>query len=425
MAKTRKNEFELLQKLILESQNKVNHDISGEIEDLKSSIAASEKKLVQVNKYSSKLNSDIIDSQKSIQDANILISKQKEVITELTKELKKVDWERNRDNDQQKQSLEELLLNLEKKSEELNDFTLRLNNLNESISSEKVALDEKLGTIQNEIESSREEIDNVQSGLDLKIQKNHSNLESFSSLVKDDEYLKSRVDPFVNDKLQNVKDNFQSEYSEKLGPAVTQIMVENQESFIQVLYPMMGKLIKAFVKSEMEKLFESVNSRVDNTFSANAIKRRFRSIFTGVSVSELAAKEAFSSNIESVYIIHKESGLLIGSYTKEKKVDEDMLAGMLTAIKQFSEEAFNHGQEDLSTIDYGDNKVYIQNFYKYYVAVVLNGIFDAVTKEKLESHLLEFSENHLSRSVSQVDGELYENISNKLKLSIYEFNQIS
>lgn len=424
MGQKSRNDFELLQKLILESQNNVNSDVSSEIEKIKASIELSENRFNRIDEFSTDVKKDISESLSAIEEANSLISHQGESIAGLSKALKNIDWERSKDNERFTHSLDELLLNLNTKSSELESIASRLNNLKSSLSAEKVELEESLSSLGAEIKNSNEEIETLQSELSEKIKLNQKNLDSFSSLVKDEEYLKGRVDPFVDNKLKQVKENFMDEYGSKLAPAVTQIMEENPDAIIQVLFPMIGKMIKAFVKSEMEKLFESINNRMDSTFSATAIKRRFKSIFTGVSASELAAQEAFSSNIESVYIIHKESGLLIGSYTKEKKMDEDMLAGMLTAIKQFSEEAFNQGQEDLSTIDYGDNKIHIQNFYKYYVAVVLNGIFDAVSKEKLESHLLEFSESHLSRSVNQVDGELYENISKKLKLSIYEFNQI-
>jgi len=425
MGNNKRNDFELLQKLILESQNDVNSDLSSEIDKLRSSIASSENKQAEADKFSAELKNEIADSLKAIQSANLLISSQSNSISELSKELKNIDWERSKDNDKLKLSIDELLENLKAKSNELDSIASKLSSLKGSYENEKTEVDERLTSLQQEIKHSNEEVDSLQSALELKIKKGEENLESFSALVKDEEYLKGRVDPFVDKKLNHVKENFMGEYGSRLAPGVIKIMEENPDSIIQVLFPLMGKMIKAFVKSEMEKLNESINNRMQSTLSTRALKHRFKSLFTGVSASELATKEAFSSNIESVYIIHKESGLLIGSYTKEKKMDEDMLAGMLTAIKQFSEEAFNHGQEDLSTIDYGDNKIYLQNFYKYYVAVVLNGIFDAVSKEKLESHLLEFSENHLSRSVNQVDGELYENISKKLKLSVYEFNQIS
>lgn len=418
-----KDSFILLQQLILESQNDLNKNLSIDIEDLKGLISKASKEIEDLNTWNKSLHIDLKGSISSLEKAESLISKQDASLTELNKVLKNINWERTKEAEAFQQKIEGLLSTIKENEEEIKNSKQNFKSLKNKLEAGEIERNEQTEKLNNDLQSANAEIGELDTQLNTEIQKNKLDLESFSELVKDETYLKNRVDPFINDRLKQVKDNFQEEYGDKLAVTVTRVMTENQDSFIQVIYPMMGKLVKTFIRSEMEKMMESINSRVDSTISAKAIKRRFSSIFSGVSVSELAAKEVLKSSIESVYVIHKESGLLIGSYSKEKKIDEDMLAGMLTAIKQFSEEAFNSGKEDLSSIDYGDSKVYIQNIYKYYVAVVINGIFDAKTKEKLESHLLEFSESHLSLAMNQIDGELYENISKKLKLSIYEFNQ--
>jgi len=63
-----------------------------------------------------------------------------------------------------------------------------------------------------------------------------------------------------------------------------------------------------------------------------------------------------SPEVHEVYLVQRESGLLLGSYAKEKNTDQDVIAGMLTAIKSFAEDAFNRGKEDLEMIQYENYK---------------------------------------------------------------------
>lgn len=48
----------------------------------------------------------------------------------------------------------------------------------------------------------------------------------------------------------------------------------------------------------------------------------------------------------------KESGLLIGSYSRGNIADKDMISGMLTAIKSFVEDAFSKEGQDLEDIKF-------------------------------------------------------------------------
>jgi len=59
-----------------------------------------------------------------------------------------------------------------------------------------------------------------------------------------------------------------------------------------------------------------------------------------------------------------------------------MLAGMLTAIKSFVEDAFMSEEQNLETINYELYTLHIQNFYNYYITAVISGPYNATIKQK-------------------------------------------
>ena len=96
---------------------------------------------------------------------------------------------------------------------------------------------------------------------------------------------------------------------------------------------------------------------------------------------------------------------------KTDDIDEDMVAGMLTAIKSFVEDAFKKSDQDLELIEYETYSIYIQNFSSYYIAVVISGIFNATHKSALEDKLLDFAQN----TINQTDLRNKESLTKKLK----------
>ncbi len=78
-------------------------------------------------------------------------------------------------------------------------------------------------------------------------------------------------------------------------------------------------------------------------------------------------------------------------------MDEDMVAGMLTEIKSFVEDAFKKDNQDLQYIEYDLFQIHIQNFSAYYNAVVISGTFNVILKNKLEDKLLDFAQNIINK----------------------------
>lgn len=209
------------------------------------------------------------------------------------------------------------------------------------------------------------------------------------ALEESQAHLSERVEPILDKRLSV----FVNEIPATLGPAITKaLQVEikkSQEAVAEALFPIMGKMIKKYVQAEIAKLNDAITQKINNTFS---FKNVFKGNKNGKPSASALLKEEYKAYIEQVLVIEKGSGLVKASFSKSRTIDEDMLAGMLTAIKSFAEDAFVRGEMELERIDYQLFTIHLQNFSQYYIAVIISGIYDEAYKDKLEDVLLDFAQ---------------------------------
>jgi hypothetical protein len=214
-------------------------------------------------------------------------------------------------------------------------------------------------------------------------------LDSLEDTVYTHEKLSEKVNPIIDEKLHT----FVDEIPTKLGPTIADALMKSQDKVVEALYPVLGKMIKKYIQQEIKALSDAINSQVQSTFSTKKWKRKFKSMFTGASEREIILSEMNKTTIEQIFLIEKGSGLIISSVSKQESIDEDMIAGMLTAIKSFVEDAFKKDQQSLELIQYELFEIYIQNFTSYYFALVISGGLDASFKNKLENDLFDLASN--------------------------------
>jgi len=212
-------------------------------------------------------------------------------------------------------------------------------------------------------------------------------LESLDETVNTQDKLSEKVNPIIDSKLNT----FVEEIPTKLGPVIADALTKSQDKVVEALFPVIGKMIKKYIQQEIQILSESINSQVQTTFSIKTWQRKFKSIFSGVSEKEIILSEISNASVEQVFVIERDSGILISSASKQESIDEDMIAGMLTAIKSFVEDAFKKDQQSLESIQYELFEIHIQNFNSYYFAVVISGGLDATFKNKLENKLFDIA----------------------------------
>ncbi|QXP60964.1 cell envelope biogenesis protein OmpA [Olleya sp. HaHaR_3_96] len=223
-------------------------------------------------------------------------------------------------------------------------------------------------------------------------------IKTLEDLITKQNNLSEHIDPILDKKLET----FIKDMPKTLGPTITETLkseIKNsQDAIVEALFPIIGKLIKRYVQKEIQVLSENINNSVNNTFSFKSFKRKFRSKKSGVSEGDLLIQDQFKSKIEQIMVIESGSGLIVSEYSKTNTIDQDTVAGMLTAIKSFAEDAFTIGIQNLEYIEYENYHIHLQNFSNYYIAVAISGAFTATFRSKLEDKLLDFAQNVINKT---------------------------
>ncbi|MDX1277478.1 cell envelope biogenesis protein OmpA [Oceanihabitans sediminis] len=239
----------------------------------------------------------------------------------------------------------------------------------------------------------------------------HKKIKILEETVNKKNNLSEKVDPIIEDRLQE----FIKEIPKTLGPTITETLkseIKNsQDAVVEAMYPILGRMIKKYIQNEIQVLSEKINQQLNNTFSFKNLKRKIKSKMSGVSEADLIINELQQTKLNQFLVIEKGSGLLISKYSKTDDIDEEMVAGMLTAIKSFVEDAFKSNNQELELINYETYSIYIQNFSSYYIAVAISGVFQAEHRSKLEDKLLDFAQNVINKT----DLKNTESLTKKLK----------
>jgi len=204
------------------------------------------------------------------------------------------------------------------------------------------------------------------------------------------EKFRVKVDPVIDEKIEDLKENFPEYFGETITETIKVQIKESQDEVVEALYPIMGKLVKKFIIAEIAKLSENINDTINNKFSVKQIiKRLFKGNTTD---AEDVLQQVFEPIIEEVFIIEKDSGLLVGNYSRGNIADKDMVSGMLTAIKSFVEDAFSKEGQDLEDIKFETFQLSIQNFKSIYIATATSGVINNEFKNELLDTINNFAE---------------------------------
>jgi outer membrane protein OmpA-like peptidoglycan-associated protein len=159
----------------------------------------------------------------------------------------------------------------------------------------------------------------------------------------------------------------------QMGEAIKQQIVVERDAMVDALYPVIGNTISKY----MGEVVQSINQKVETVLSFEGISRKIRARLQGVSEAELILKEAVGCRVQSILLIHKTSGLVIRNLqvAPDFKLEAEMWAGMLTAIRSFVNECVAQPGKvsELHVIAYDDSKIILEVAGYCYVAAVVRG----------------------------------------------------
>jgi hypothetical protein len=199
-----------------------------------------------------------------------------------------------------------------------------------------------------------------------------------------------------------------------LSDAIRKQVREDRDAMVESLYPLIGQLISRAVAESIRDLARTIDRRMRTSFSPAYLLRRAQARARGVSDAELVLRDALPFRVSELFLVHRESGLLLLHLPSAMQVgrpdgagseNADLISGMLTAIRDFAQDAFGSGQEGgLDEIQYGNRRILIEACQHVYLAAVVDGVEAAGFRERLRETTLEV-ENAYIDALKRYDGD--------------------
>lgn len=172
------------------------------------------------------------------------------------------------------------------------------------------------------------------------------------------------------------------EVARSLAPVISSAIKHQIETakdeVADALYPVIGQTIRKAVAEAMKNLAHTVNTKVDRALSFSIWRLRLKSWFSGVPLDQLILNDSLPFQLREIFFIHKNTGLLLThvSANPTNKGNQDLISGMLTAIRDFATSAFAHDDQrhELSQIEYDDFQIVLEEGRTAYLAVVVSGV---------------------------------------------------
>ena len=212
--------------------------------------------------------------------------------------------------------------------------------------------------------------------------------------MRDPKILGENFHQALNHSSTHHKESLSQELDPLIEDGISNSIKKNPENIINILTPIIGPAIRKSVADALKKFIENTNHMLENSFSPKHIKWRLQSWFSGTSYSDVVLANAYAYSVEDILLIDKNSGILIASahHPNQSKLDkdEDLVSGMLTAIRQFTADTMSNSTENsLDRLEFGNSTILVKEGLHAYIAAVIEG----TPNSELENFFIELNES--------------------------------
>jgi|TARA_B110000285_G_C15097900_1_gene603195 hypothetical protein len=253
------------------------------------------------------------------------------------------------------------------------------------------------------------------------LQSDRQKMENLEETLDTPEKLEEKMRPIMTKQMTYLRDNFKHEFGGTVDKIVESKLEQSKEQLLDVIYPVLGQMITKYIRFQFQALKDRIDNQLKHAFSTKGLFRLFKARLLGVDSSEMILQGSDKPIIHQIFIVTQHSGLLAGEYAPTAIIDQDMIVGMLTAIKAFAKDALAQN-DDLDTINYDNYRIEIQNFHQYYAAIIISGSLSVVENERLSDEINNFATASLNNiDFDIIDTDVTDEISNRLKDKFQDF----
>ncbi|OUD12453.1 OmpA family protein [Thioflexithrix psekupsensis] len=180
---------------------------------------------------------------------------------------------------------------------------------------------------------------------------------------------------------EELEHTLQSRLTESLKEPVQrclrQSISEDTQVLADTLFPVMGPAIRKSINETFKDLLQEINTRLQQSpFSPKGLVWRWEAWRTSTPLQEIILRDTLVYRVEQVFLIHRDSGLLIHHlHQNDIEInDSDAVSAMLTAIQDFIHDSFS-GTDDaqLERVEIGEFTVWLERGPDAILASVIRG----------------------------------------------------
>lgn len=172
-----------------------------------------------------------------------------------------------------------------------------------------------------------------------------------------------------------------------IAPAISQEIASNKDAMVDTLYPIMGSMISKYVTQAIKGMMQQINHKIEEGLSFERYKRKIKAKVTGVSETELLLEATHHAQLFALFIIDKESSLLVSeAHLEDKEIDDPhMVASMASAIKDFINDWVQSdvGSQKVQILSYANATLYIEEAGSVYMIAFLDSEPEYEMRDKL------------------------------------------
>lgn len=200
-------------------------------------------------------------------------------------------------------------------------------------------------------------------------------------------------------KLSNLDSVYQAlELNTLVQDKIIESVQNDTEMYTEALFPVILPAIKKSIAEAFKEMMQSLNYAIEQGLSLNRIGWHVEALFSGVPYREIILRHTLTYQVEQVFLIHRETGLLmrhVSSKNSEQLRDSDAVSAMLTALQDFIQDSFSVNEHDyLDTIEIGDYTVFLTRDSNAVLACVTQGIAPYSLREIFNDTLQNLTKNY-------------------------------
>jgi len=122
---------------------------------------------------------------------------------------------------------------------------------------------------------------------------------------------------------------------------------KNPELFAEAIFPSIGPAVRKATRAALEAMIQRMDDIIQRTMTVQSLRWRIQAARTGRPFVEIVMLHNLVYRVEHVFLLHRESGLVLQHVAAEDVASEDpdQVSAMLAAIDDFARDAFRAEKE--------------------------------------------------------------------------------